>query len=269
MSIKYSNKYILETGIGLQEVDHLKNSSYFNQVSNRYINGEISLNKLDQIITSYYQSHPVVENRAEEADKTSIRIGQLISEDSFTFSVGQFISIHSFLFKGILKRAGQLRTFNISKSEWVLDGESVMYGDYRELAATLEYDFEVEKNYKYAEKNIDEIIKHLAIFISNLWQIHAFEEGNTRTTAVFTIKYLRSLGFNINNDTFAKNSWYFRNALVRANYNNLTKGIAEDRTYIELFLRNLLLGENNDLQNRQLHIASSTKMESAVSGCII
>ncbi len=235
MSITYSNKYILETGIGLQEVDHLKNSPYFNQESNRYINGEISLDELDQIITSYYQSLPVVENRAEEADKISIRIGQLISEDSFTFSVGQYISIHSFLFKGILKGAGQLRTFNFGKNEWVLDGASVMYGDYRELAATLEYDFEVEKNYKYAGKSIDEIIKHLAIFISNLWQIHAFEEGNTRTTAVFTIKYLRSLGFDVNNDTFAKNSWYFRNALVRANYNNLTKGIAEDRTYIELF----------------------------------
>jgi len=247
--------------MGLQDVDHLKNSSYFKQEAERYINGDISLDELEQTITSYYKKKPEVEERSEEADKIAIRIGKLISEDSFSFTVGQYISIHSFLFKGIFKNAGQLRSYNFSKEEWVLDGASVTYGDYRELEATLQYDFNLEKKFNYANLSIDEIIDHLSLFIANLWQIHAFEEGNTRTTAVFIIKYLRSLGFNVSNDAFAKNSWYFRNSLVRANYKNLSKGIVEDRTFLILYLRNLLLEENNELKNRDLHIISKSKQK--------
>lgn len=254
MENNYTNRYILETGIGLQDVDHLKNSSYFVQESERYLKGEISLDELDDIVNSYYKSKPAVSDRSEEADKISIRIARTISEDSFTFTVGQLLSIHRILFEGILDYPGQLRTYNFSKKEWVLDGASVIYGDYRELESTLQYDFDIEKRFDYSKLSIDEIIEHLAIFIANLWQIHVFEEGNTRTTAVFTIKYLRSLGFDVTNDTFAKNAWYFRNSLVRANYTNLQKGIHEDRTYLIKFLRNLLLNENNRLENKELHV---------------
>ena len=254
MENKYTNRYVLETGIGLQDVDRLKNSSYFVQESERYLRGEISLDELDDIVNSYYKSKPSVGDRSEEADKISIRIAKIIREDSFTFTVGQLLAIHGVLFEGILERPGQLRTYNFSKKEWVLDGASVIYGDYRELEATLQYDFGVEKRFDYSKLSMDEAIEHLAIFIANLWQIHVFEEGNTRTTAVFTIKYLRSLGFDVTNDTFAKNAWYFRNSLVRANYTNLQKGIHEDRSYLIKFLRNLLLNESNRLENKELHV---------------
>ena len=254
MENNYKNRYILETGIGLQDVDHLKNSSYFLQESEKYLKGEISLDELDNIVNSYYENKPAVGDRSEEADKISIRIARIISEDYFTFTVGQLLSIHRTLFEGVLQHPGQLRTYNFSKKEWVLDGESIVYGDYRELEAILQYDFDIEKRFDYSKLSMDEIIEHLAIFIANLWQIHAFEEGNTRTTAVFIIKYLRSLGFDATNDTFAKNAWYFRNSLVRANYANLQKGIYEDRTYLVKFLRNLLLNENNNLENKELHV---------------
>ncbi len=255
MSKKYSNKYIIETGIGLQDVDGIKNSSYFSNESARYIKGEISLDELDRIISSYYKSKPDVENRSEEADKVSIRIAKLISEDSFTLTVGQFLSIHRYLFKDILNSPGELRTYNFVKKEWILDGESVTYGDYHELEMTLQYDFEQERKYRYNDLSKDEIIDHLAIFVSNLWQIHAFEEGNTRAVAVFFIKYLRSLGFDVTNDIFAKNAWYFRNSLVRANYTNISRNNFEDFSYLVNFLRNLLLGEKHPLKNRDLHIS--------------
>lgn len=251
-----NNKYIIETGIGLQDVDHLKNSSYFLNETNRYIKGEISLEELDKIISSYYKSKPDTEIRSEEADKISIRIAKIISDDSFTFTVGQLLTIHKVLFDGLLEHPGEMRKYNFSKKEWVLDGDTVTYGDYRELESTIQYDFEQEKKFNYRGLSIDETIEHLAIFISDLWQIHVFEEGNTRTIAVFFIKYLNSLGFDVTNDTFAKNSWYFRNALVRANYNNIPKGVFEDRSFLIKFLRNLLLKETNDLQNRNLHIKS-------------
>jgi len=260
-----NNKYIIETGIGLQDVDQLKNSSYFLNETNRYIKGEISLEELDLIISSYYKSKPGIEDRTEEADKISIRIAKIISEDSFTFTVGQLLTIHKILFDGLMEHPGEMRKYNFSKKEWVLDGDSVTYGDFRELEMTLQYDFELEKKFNYKGLTIDEIIDHLAIFVSNLWQIHVFEEGNTRTTAVFFIKYLRSLGFDATNDTFAKNSWYFRNSLVRANYNNVVKGIFEDRTYLVKFLRNLLFGETNILQNRDLHISTISFDNSNVS----
>lgn len=260
MENKYTNRYVLETGIGLQDVDHLKNSSYFVQESERYLKGEISLDELDDIVSSYYKSKPAVGERNEEADKIAIRIAKLIGEDSFTFTVGQLLTIHRILFDGVLEHPGQLRTYNFSKKEWVLDGASVIYGDYRELEATLQYDFEAEKRFDYSRLSTDQIIEHLAIFIANLWQIHVFEEGNTRTTAVFVIKYLRSLGFDVTNDTFAKNAWYFRNSLVRANYTNLQKGIHEDRSYLVKFLRNLLLNEHNRLENKALHVAPAPRV---------
>ena len=165
------------------------------------------------------------------------------------------------MFEGILEHPGQLRTFNFKKSEWVLGGASVTYGDFHELEMTLQYDFEQERKFRYNHLSMDEIIEHLAIFVSNLWQIHVFEEGNTRTTAVFFIKYLRSLGFNVTNDSFAKNAWYFRNSLVRANYTNITKGIYEDRSFLINFLRNLLLDEHNSLKNRDLHIDSISSVK--------
>ncbi|MCQ2796308.1 MAG: Fic family protein [Bacilli bacterium] len=249
------NSYIINTGIGLQDVDKLKNSQYFLNEANRYIKGEISLKELDETINSYYKIRSNRGDRTEEADKISIRIAKIISEDSFTFSVGQLLTIHQTLFEGILKKPGQFRTYNFKKKEWVLDGDSVTYGDYRDLERALQYDFEQEKKFKYQGLSKDEIVEHLAIFISNLWQNHVFTEGNTRTTATFFIKYLRSLGFDVTNDTFAKNAWYFRNALVRANYNKASKWIFEDRSYLIKFLRNLLLGEHNVLKNRELHIS--------------
>ena len=129
-----------------------------------------------------------------------------------------------------------------------------MYGSASELRATLEYEFSQEKDFSYKGLSMDEIIHHLAVFVSRLWQIHIFGEGNTRTTAVFFIKYLRTLGFSATNDIFAENAWYFRNALVRANYTNLQKGIHETTEFLEAFLRNLLLNEKNELHNRNLHI---------------
>ena len=193
--------------------------------------------------------------RTEEADKVSSRIAEILSETAFSFSPNEYVSIHRKLFQGIYKHAGKIRDYNITKKEWVLDGATVMYGSASELRATLEYDFSQEKDYSYKGLSMDEIIHHLAVFVSRLWQIHIFGEGNTRTTAVFFIKYLRTLGFSATNDIFAENAWYFRNALVRANYTNLQKGIHETTEYLEAFLRNLLLNEKNELHNRNLHIS--------------
>ena len=171
------------------------------------------------------------------------------------------ISIHRKLFTGIYDHAGKIRDYNISKKEWVLDGATVIYGSASELRATLEYDFSEEKKFSYKGLNMDEIIHHLAIFVSRLWQIHIFGEGNTRTTAVFFIKYLRTLGFYVTNDIFADNAWYFRNALVRANYNDVRKGVYETNEFLELFLRNLLLDEKNELHNRSMHISGLLKVD--------
>ena len=195
------------------------------------------------------------DERTEEADKVSSRIAEILSETAFSFSPHEYIAIHRKLFQGIYKHAGKIRDYNITKKEWVLDGETIMYGSASELRATLEYDFSQEKDFSYKGLSMDEIIHHLAVFISRLWQIHIFGEGNTRTTAVFFIKYLRTLGFSATNDIFAENAWYFRNALVRANYTNLQKGIHETTEYLEVFLKNLLLNEKNELHNRNLHIS--------------
>lgn len=249
-------KYCLKTGEGLQEVDGLKTSKYFKELSNKCINNELSFDEAYKLINSYYDNKEIskLDSDSKEADLVANNIASVLQSDGFTFTVGQLLSIHKSLFTGIFEHAGKLRDYNFSKKEWVLDGESISYGDYKELENTLAYDFSVERSYNYKNKTEEEIITHLADFISNLWQIHPFQEGNTRTTAVFFIKYLKTLGFDVTNDAFINNAWYFRNALVRSNYNNVPKQIYSDKSFLILFLRNLLLKENNVLENKLLSI---------------
>lgn len=262
---KYNKSYAWSTAIGLQAVDGLETSKYLIDIAIKNIEGKITIDEADALINSYYESNPdnSIGNRTEEADKVSLRIAKILSEPSFTFSPYEYISIHKKLFIGIYSHAGIIRDYNITKKEWILNGDTVSYGTASNLMETLEYDFKEEKKFNYKNLTAKEKINHFARFIANLWQTHIFGEGNTRTTAVFFIKYLISLGYNVTNDAFAKNAWYFRNALVRANYNNFEKCIYETTEYLELFLSNLLLNEHNELHNRYMHIDyQNTKNES-------
>ena len=254
---KRDRGYAWQTAIGLQAVDGLKPSKYLIDTAIKNIEGDISIDEAQELLNTYYEENPKVDtgDRTEEADKVAVRIAKILSEKAFSFTPNEYISIHKKLFTGIYGHAGKLRDYNITKREWVLNGATVLYGSASELRATLDYDFSEEKKFSYKNLSMEEIIHHLAIFVSRLWQIHVFGEGNTRTTAVFFIKYLRTLGFDATNDIFAENAWYFRNALVRANYNDLRNGVHETTEYLELFLRNLLLDEKNELHNRSMHIS--------------
>lgn len=243
--------------IGLQAVDGLKTSEYLQATARRNIEGEITIDEARELIKTYYQSKAVREpddNEKQEADKVSANITKILSSKTFDFSSNGIISLHRRIFEGVFKHAGKLRDYDITKKEWVLEGDTVNYLNWEDLRRALDYDLEQERRFSYKGKSQDETIAHITSFVSGLWQIHAFGEGNTRTTAVFTILYLRHIGFKVTNDMFALHSWYFRNALVRANYKNAVKGIDYSPVYLERFFRNLLLGEKWDLRNRYLHI---------------
>ena len=250
--------------IGLQAVDGLKTSEYLHETARRNIEGEISIDEARDIVKQYYitkTSHDEDNQDQEEADIVSSNISKLLQTDAFTYSVAGISAIHRAIFEGVFKHAGHFREYDISKKEWVLRGDSVLYGRWQDLQIALEYDLEQERKFDYSSLNMGQIIERLAKFISGLWQIHPFREGNTRTTAVFAIKYLRSQGFQVNNDLFEQHSWYFRNALVRANYRNLSKGIAYEPKFLISFFRNLLLGENNVLKNRYMIINSTDSFD--------
>ena len=249
--------YVWHTAIGLQQTDGLKPSDYLIATANKNINGDITLLEAKELIDGYYEERAVQSEdvtRTEEADKVSARTAMLLAERTFSFSPVEYITIHRRLFEGTYRFAGQIRDYNISKKEWVLNGETVYYASALSIRDTLDYDFERERNYNYRGLSPADVARHVAAFISGIWQIHAFGEGNTRTSAVFTIKYLRSFGFDVGNDIFAENAWYFRNALVRANYSDIRRKINATQQYLDLFFANLLLGENNTLKNRDLRI---------------
>ena len=245
-----------ETAIGLQDVDGLKPSEYLIETAKEHIEGNIDIEEAKSRINRYYkESQDRKESESsEEADKVSVRITEILSEKTFNFSPTELMNIHKRLFTGIYKSAGQYRDYNFTKDEWILNDDTVIYSSYETIKDALDYDFEQEKEFSYKDLNLDESLKHLCRFISNIWQVHPFCEGNTRTTAVFLIKYLRTFGFNVNDDVFADNSWYFRNALVRANYKNYEKNIFEDISFLEKFFYNLLTNSNYELKNRYMHI---------------
>lgn len=247
-----------ETAIGLQDVDGLKPSKYLIDTAKEHIEGKINIDEVEKRIDKYYK---VLDNRkkdesenSEEADKVAVRITEILSDNSFNFNPTELIGIHQKLFKGIYKEAGKIRDYNFTKKEWILNNDTVIYASYQTIMESLKYDFEQEKNFSYKDLSFDEAIKHLCRFTSNIWQVHPFCEGNTRTTAVFIIKYLRTFGFNINDEVFAKHSWYFRNSLVRANYKKFDKNIFEDISFLENFFYNLLANTNYELKNRYTHV---------------
>lgn len=251
--------------IGLQAVDGLTPSDYLMDAARRNIEGEITISEVKQLLKSYYDSKTTRtpdDNEKEEADKVSSNIQELLSHRTLTFNVVGITGTHEAIFNGVFKHAGKIRDYNISKKEFVLRGESVAYMEYDWLRRALEYDLLQERNFDYKGLSKDEIIQHFCRFTASLWEIHPFCEGNTRTTAVFLIQYLRSMGFDVNNDPFARHSWYFHNALVRANYSNPLKGVSRDYSFLEKFFRNLLLGENNELKNRYMVICPPEELSS-------
>ena len=248
---------IWQTAIGLQAVDGLKVSDYLKETAQKHIEGEIGIDEVRELIRTYYQSKTRREpddDEKQEADKVSSNITKILSSDTLDFSANGYIALHRRIFEGVFKHAGELRQYDITKKEWVLEGDTVHYLNWEDLRRALDYDIAEERNFSYKGLSQDQLISHLTRFVSGLWQIHAFGEGNTRTTAVFTILYLRHIGFKVTNDMFAQHSWYFRNALVRANYKSAVLGIDYSPIYLERFFRNLLLGEQWDLRNRYLHI---------------
>ena len=218
-----------KTAIGLQDVDGLKTSEYLLETAKEHIEGRIDIKTAQKRIQSYYEQR---QSRTEIEEGTK----------------------HKRLFKDIFPHAGEYRTYNITKSEWVLNGETVLYASADSIRDTLDYDFGQEKQFSYEGLSAGDAVKHIAKFTSGIWQIHPFCEGNTRSTAVFIIKYLKTFGFSVNNEIFAENSWYFRNSLARANYNDLGKGISATTIYLERFFENLLMGYQNELKNRFIHV---------------
>lgn len=246
-----------QTAIGLQAVDGLTTSEYLLETAKENIEGKITIKEANAQISNYYEDRCdryVIEAGTKEADIVAGRIASLLAEKIFSFTPAFWMSVHRYLFKDVFMHAGKIRNYNIYKNEWVLNGKSVFYASYDSIPMTMEYDFKTEATFSYKNLSKDAINRHLAQFTCDIWQIHPFGEGNTRSTAVFLIKYLSSLGYSINQECFAKKSWYFRNALVRANYNNLPNDIHATTLYLEKFFENLLFGGKNELKNRYLHI---------------
>ena len=246
-----------KTAIGLQAVDGLKPSAYLLETAKQNIDGDITIDEVRELLDTYYRSKTIrteQDYETEEADKVSANIKKILSSKTLAFNTNGLISVHRRIFEGVFKHAGEVRKFDITKKEWVLKGDTVRYLNCEDIRRAVDFDIQQEREFSYKGLTDDEKVKHICRFVSGLWQIHPFREGNTRTTAVFTIQYLRSIGYKVNNDMFADFSWYFRNALVRANYKNSALDVDYDYSFLEKFFQNLLMGAKHELKNRYLVI---------------
>lgn len=256
----YTKQLYWNLAIGLQQVDGLTPSNYLLDLSKKHINDEITNEELEIMLKKYYSTKNISDKKVsneKECDLVSARIVELISDDTFSLHPTSLKVIHKYLFDGIYDFAGKYRTYNISKEEVILNGNSVRYFDYIQIEQALDYDFNEEKKFDYSNLTLEEVVKHIATFTSRVWEVHPFGEGNTRTTAVLIVKYLRSLGYKVDNDLFKEHSVYFRNALVRSNYNNPLKNIPSTEKYLIRFYENLLMGTKHDLKSRDLMIEES------------
>lgn len=244
------------TAIGLQQVDGLTPSDYLVETARRNIEGEITGDEARRLVDEYYETRLGHEEPTghREADKVSARMNQLIHMPAFGMTPEFFIGLHGKIFEGVFGHAGQIRDVELQKREWVLNGDSVQYEASFLVERSLERHFEREQAFKYKWLSDDAFVHHFATFVSRLWQIHPFREGNTRTTALMAIKYLRSMRYDVSNDLFARKSYYFRNALVRANYDNRRLDVEKTLTPLEEFFKVLVFGEEIELHSRYLKI---------------
>lgn len=255
-SLNYVKQLQWDVAIGLQEVDSLKPSKYLKKLVEENINGEKTIYEVEHELKEYYiekERLNDINHNELECDLVSTRIVQLLEDEKFELSVDFLKYIHGYLFKDIYDFAGQFRKIDFSKHELILNNDSALYGDCKTLKESLEYDISLESVKNYKEMNIVEVINNIADFSSRIWQTHPFREGNTRTIAIFIIKYLVSLGYQVDNTLFKDKSVYFRNALVRSNYFNNEKNVREDNSYLIKFYENLLLGKNNNLQIKRFN----------------
>ncbi len=250
-NLSYS-KEKLEIGVGLNQVDNLKPSKYFYKV----IEESKTYDEAEKKLQEYYKTKDLNDSstkKEKECDIISVRIAKILESKSFVHSPIMLKDIHKSLFQDIFvghlaKYVGIFRNYNISKEEPILNGDSVNYGNHSEILEYLAYDFEQEKNKDYTKIPKDKWAQNFSKFISNVWQIHPFAEGNTRTIATFTMKYLQKNNIYSDNSIFKENSLYFRNALVLANYGNYPKGIAPDSSYLESFFEKLIIDRNKTLK---------------------
>ena len=241
--------------IGLQQVDNLKPSKYLEQISKKNVLGELTIKEVEQSLREYYttkENQKDINNNEIECDFVSMRMVELLDQDDFELSVDYLKYIHKYLFQDVYEFAGEFRKIDFSKHEKILNNDSVAYGEYKTLNESLEYNISLEKEKNYKDMSIVEVIKNITDFTSNIWQIHPFREGNTRTTAVFIYKYLNSLNFNQDISIYNNKASYFRNSLVRSNYFNNFLNIKEEKSYLIKFYENLLLGKNNNLHSKDL-----------------
>lgn len=253
----FVNQLKWDMAIGLQEVDNLKPSKYFEKLIDDNVEGNKTLEQVKQELKEYYiekEQKQNINHNELECDFVSTRIVELLDKDNFELSVDYLKYVHKYLFQDVYDFAGQFRTIDFSKYERILNGDSVAYGDSKTLKESLEYDISLEKEKNYKEMSIVEVINNITKFSSSIWQVHPFREGNTRTTALFIEKYLISLGYDVDNTLFKDKSVYFRNALVRSNYFNNYLNIKENSSYLVKFYENLLLGKNNNLHSEDLII---------------
>ena len=254
---EYIKRQEWDMAIGLQQVDNLKPSKYLEKILEENIIGNLTLEQVKEQLRTYYiekEKKNELNHNELECDFVSTRIVELLQEDNFKLSVEYLKYVHKYLFQDVYEFAGNFRIVDFSKPEIILNNDSVAYGDHKTLKESLEYDIslELEKNYK--SMNMVEVINNITKFSSNIWQVHPFREGNTRTTALFIEKYLISLGYNVDNSLFKEKSIYYRNALVRSNYFNNELNVKEDNSYLIKFYENLLLGKNNNLHSEDLII---------------
>lgn len=240
-------------GTGLQAVDNLNPSAYLRELIAKNVKGEIDLDAVDAALQEYHQSTECKDSQEKEADFVSTRITRYLQEFEFTLHPLALKQIHGYLFEGFPEvDPGEYRTENFSKAEAILNGFSVRYEDYKNVSNFLDYDIQKERKKSYCGKTKEEMAEDISSFISGIWQIHPFREGNTKTVAVFAIMYLKSLGFQIENQPFETNCKYFRDALVRANFSDVKNNIARDSVPLRHFFENVMYDENYNLKREEM-----------------
>ena len=252
---KAMRRHYWATAIGLQAVDGLEVSPYLRELAQSYEQGRCTLQETGELIRAYHTAEGSDRQATAEADLVSQRIAEILEAGSFAFTPDMLLLVHRTLFQDMDEEAyrpGHYKTERLVKQEDILNGDSVLYADPTMIQASLDYLFREESRESYGTSLSETDVARLAKFVSLLWQVHPFVEGNTRTVAVFSELYLGSLGFTVGNEPFQKHACYYRDALVRANYRNNEAGILPERGPLEAFYGNLLLDAGHPLNREEL-----------------
>ncbi|WP_051280572.1 Fic/DOC family protein [Anaerovorax odorimutans] len=164
-----------------------------------YPNTDVLINKLG--------TRDIEKLNNAEADFTVVRMKELDENPiKGQFDYEHLKKIHAYIFQDIFEWAGFERTINIEKPEYALKGISVDYAKVTQITPMINKALIILNENNWQVINREERVLKFTRLLSDVWRIHPFREGNTRSILMFFYQFAEIKNIRLDKKLLSDNS---------------------------------------------------------------